>query len=139
MNEFPWAALLELRSSDTNRTNRCGGSLISNKHILTAGHCLRETASNGEISDVYDDITVVLGETELIIFCKNILKYFPGDHDLTEETETIKFQSKALRTELDVHPKFFLSRSLGVINYDVGLLTLQTPVDFTNKRFSHIR
>ena len=68
MNEFPWAALLLLRSSETNQTSRCGGSLISDRHLLTAGHCLRETADNGEINDVYDDITLVLGEIELKIF-----------------------------------------------------------------------
>ena len=68
-----------------------------------------------------------------------ILKYFPGDHDLEDDTDTVKFQTKAIRTELEVHPKFFLGRKRGVINYDVGLLTLQTPVDFTNKTFSHIR
>ena len=57
---------------------------------------------------------------------------------MDDETETVKFQTKALKAELDVHPKFFLSR-YGVIKYDVGLLTLETPVDFTNKTFSHIR
>ena len=62
VSEFPWAALLQLRSSETNKTSRCGGSLISDRHVLTAGHCLRETAKNGEIEDVYDDITVVLGK-----------------------------------------------------------------------------
>ena len=73
-----------------------------------------------------------------LCFVKYILKHFPGEHDLDDETETVKFQTKALRAELDVHPKFFLSR-YGVIKYDVGLLTLETPVDFTNKTFSHIR
>ena len=72
-------------------------------------------------------------------FVKYNLKYFPGEHDLDDDTETVKFQTKALSAELDVHPKFFLSRSRGVIKYDVGLLTLETPVDFTNKTFSHIR
>ena len=57
---------------------------------------------------------------------------------MDDETETVKFQTKALKAELDVHPKFFLSR-YGVIKYDVGLLTLETPVDFNNKTFSHIR
>ena len=68
------------------------------------------------------------------------VKYtFSGDHDLDDDTETVEFLSKALKTGLDVHPKFFLSRSRGVIKYDVGLLTLETPVDFTNETFSHIR
>ena len=69
VSEFPWAALLLLRSSETNQTSRCGGSLISNKHVITAGHCLRQSATNGEITDVYDDITVVLGEIDAM-FCK---------------------------------------------------------------------
>ena len=67
------------------------------------------------------------------------MKYFPGDHDLEDDTETDVFQTKALRTELEVHPKFFMSRSRGVMKYDVGLVTLETPVDFTDKTFSHIR
>ena len=62
MNEFPWAALLLLRSSETNKTDRCGGTLISNKHVITAGHCLKQFSETGEPIDVWDDITVVLGE-----------------------------------------------------------------------------
>ena len=68
VSEFPWAALLLLRSSETNLTSRCGGSLISDRHVLTAGHCLRETDTNGEIDYVYDDITIVLGERTIKIF-----------------------------------------------------------------------
>ena len=64
LNEFPWAALLHLRSSKNNKTSRCGGSLISDRHILTAGHCIRKTAESGEIDYEYDDITVVLGKKQ---------------------------------------------------------------------------
>ena len=72
MSEFPWAALLLLRSSETNRTSQCGGSLISDRHVLTAGHCLRELDKTGDINDVWDDITVVLGEIEMISFEQNV-------------------------------------------------------------------
>ena len=37
---------------------------------------LRESESNGEIDFVYDDITVVLGEIE-IMFCKIYFEIFP--------------------------------------------------------------
>ena len=65
VNEFPWAALLLLRSSETNETDRCGGTLISDRHVLTAGHCLRKLSDRGEVNFVWDDITVVLGEIEI--------------------------------------------------------------------------
>ena len=64
ISEFPWAALLHLRSSETNKTDRCGGTLITNKHVITAAHCLGGSASRGDINDLWDDITVVLGEIE---------------------------------------------------------------------------
>ena len=45
-NEFPWAALLNLKSSETGYTSRCGGSLISDRwslevirHVLTFCNC----------------------------------------------------------------------------------------------------
>ena len=66
LNEFPSTALLHLRSSKNNKTSRCGGSLISDRHILTAGHCIRKTAESGEIDYEYDDITVVLGKKHFL-------------------------------------------------------------------------
>ena len=64
VGEFPWAALVLLRSTETNKTDRCGGTLITNKHVITAAHCLGGSASRGDINDLWDDITVVLGEIE---------------------------------------------------------------------------
>ena len=37
-NEYPWQAFLQI-TLDNGKYRGCGGSLISNQHILTAAHC----------------------------------------------------------------------------------------------------
>ena len=64
------------------------------------------------------------------------LYYFSGEHDILDDSETVTFKSRA---EGISHPRFFYRLTRGKVEYDVGLLTLETPVDFTNKKFSHIR
>ena len=51
--------------------------------------------------------------------------------------ETANFTSKAIDTELFKHPRFFIRRDRGEIKYDIALLTLEQPVNFT--QFPHIR
>ena len=45
--------------------------------------------------------------------------------------------SKAVELEIVKHPRFYIRRGLGVIKYDIAILTLEQPVDFT--QFPHIR
>ena len=63
-------------------------------------------------------------------------KTVKGEHDVSRQYETVTHTSKVLELKLK-HPRFFIRRGLGVIKYDIALLTLEQPVDFT--QFPHIR
>ncbi|MGW3183679.1 S1 family serine peptidase [Kitasatospora sp. NPDC001119] len=54
LDEFPWMALLNYTTSSGN-SFRCGGSLIGNRYVVTASHCLRNAQGS----------TVRLGSTRL--------------------------------------------------------------------------
>jgi len=38
--QFPWLALLELQHKTTSQPNFCGATLITIRHLITAGHCV---------------------------------------------------------------------------------------------------
>jgi len=93
--EWPWIAALM-----NNGRQFCGGSLIDQKHILTAAHCVAHMSR-------YDVAN---------------LKVRLGEYQIKTTGETVLFESKAARV---VRHKGFSQQTL---HTDVAIITLETPV-----------
>ncbi|KAL1501655.1 hypothetical protein ABEB36_006948 [Hypothenemus hampei] len=54
LEEFPWMVLIAYNSSDFGIEFRCGGTIISERFILTAAHCILNTSIFGVRLGEYD-------------------------------------------------------------------------------------
>eukprot|EP00092_Neocalanus_flemingeri_P107358 GFUD01137800.1.p1 GENE.GFUD01137800.1~~GFUD01137800.1.p1 ORF type:complete len:395 (-),score=97.10 GFUD01137800.1:165-1349(-) len=111
VNEFPWAALLSIQARG-KVPERCGGSLINDRFVVTAAHCIPLSADM--------DITVYLGE-----------------HNTRTSQETTTFKTTARPYRYQKHWSYKLDRKKGNLVYDFALLELTEPVDWA--RYPHIR
>lgn len=93
---FPWQAYILIG------TSRCGGSLVSRQHVVTAGHCVAR-ARAGQIS-----VTL-------------------GDYVLNSNREPLPAYKFRVKT-INVHPNFRFTPQAD--RYDVAVLKLNRPVPY---------
>ncbi|KAL0818500.1 hypothetical protein ABMA28_008955 [Loxostege sticticalis] len=103
--EWPWQiALYQTQTVDNKYI--CGGTLVSNRHVITAAHCITQKGSNR-------------------ITNKNTLTVYLGKHNLRTSVEGVQIR---LVSQIHKHPQYNASS----YQMDLGILVLREPVTFTD-------
>ncbi|KAF2883691.1 hypothetical protein ILUMI_22474 [Ignelater luminosus] len=112
ITEFPWMAILEYNLPNTKHRFRCGGSLITKRHVLTAAHCITDKLVN-----------VRLGEHNL--------KTDPDCEDTTPGLEYCADPPKNIGIEKTYVPEPYQSEDRNH-HGDIAIIKLKEDVDFSN-------
>ncbi|XP_054739112.1 venom serine protease [Anastrepha obliqua] len=101
-HEYP--SMVALRDLSSTQQVFCGGSIVSNRHIMTAAHCMRVQSDP-----------------------RRIIAYV-GDHDLSSTTDSM-FAVQHRIQQIIMHPNY-ASTTISVIN-DLALLITITRIEWS--------
>nr|XP_023020669.1 serine protease gd-like isoform X2 [Leptinotarsa decemlineata] len=106
--EYPWLTALFALSGDGNYEYKCSATLISEKHVITAGRCVQ-----------YYKIQVVKTEDILLVMGTSDLKQWSSNGAITRKARTV-----------DTHPDF--KKNPNSAHADLSVITMDVPVKFSN-------
>uniref|UniRef100_A0A182TI49 Peptidase S1 domain-containing protein n=1 Tax=Anopheles melas TaxID=34690 RepID=A0A182TI49_9DIPT len=112
--EYPWMVLLRYESNSV-LSDRCGGSLINNRYVLTAAHCVRTSSSIRLVK-------VRLGEHDKRqqIDCH---VYSDGEKDCADPAVDVDIESMIVHKDYNRPIKF---------RHDIALLRMAQEVEFSD-------
>ncbi|XP_072158377.1 venom protease-like isoform X1 [Bemisia tabaci] len=112
LGAWPWAVALGRRLTENNVWFFCGGTLITDQHVITAAHCVKElTYDPSHPEEGYEGLVARIGDLDL-------------DDSVDDGAKPVTI----LVSRSEWHPKYSESWD----GYDIALLTLKTPVEFSD-------
>lgn len=69
-HRYPWIVLVQARDEPKRLTGICGGSIITARHVLTAGHCLFLHGQRSPLSVLYGHTTLALAKQSAVVRAK---------------------------------------------------------------------
>lgn len=107
--KYPWLVHLRFTTPGSNSFMQCGGSIIDEKHILTAAHCL------------FDDNANIANPKNAEVYVGRDDKFQPN----TKFTDLYKVSRF-------IHDPRYNSKN-NSLSYDIAILELTTPITFNNQ------